>query len=245
MGYLKTNKLYCFSPPVMLATFIIEIALAIYTLYRYRFDKLAKLCVALLVLLALFQFAEFNVCGQLLGLDSLTWSRLGYVCITFLPVIGVHALLTIARKKAPLLVAGLYSIAAVFATYFLTVGHGLTSSVCTGNYVIFEVNPNINTLYMLYYYGLELFALYMAWSLAQQTKQKKQRRALYGLTIGYLCLLMPTTTVNIIAPETVRGIPSIMCGFAVLLAIVIAVVVLPSAATPRRKNSLMTRLFRR
>ena len=220
----------------MLATFAIEIVLALYALYRYRSVMVAKLSIALLILLALFQFSEFNVCGQLLGLDSLTWSRFGYVCITFLPVIGVHLLLTIAKKSAPLLVIGLYSVAAVFAAYFLTVGHGLTASVCVGNYVIFEVNPNINTLYMLYYYGLEIFALITTVMLAKKAKQAKTRRALYGLAIGYLCLLVPTTTVNIINPETVRGIPSIMCGFAVLLAGFVAFVVLPNAAVLKHKK---------
>ena len=220
----------------MRATFVIEVALAVYALYRYRSDTVARLAIAILVLLALFQFSEFNVCGQLLGFDSLAWSRFGYVCITFLPVIGVHLLLTIAKKTAPLLIAGLYSLATVFATYFLTVGQGLTASVCVGNYVIFEVNPHINTLYMLYYYGLEIFALFTTVTLARKTKQAKTRRALYGLAIGYLCLLVPTTTVNIINPETVRGIPSIMCGFAVLRAGFVAFIVLPNAATLRHKK---------
>lgn len=236
MRYLRPNGLFCFSPPTMLATFVIEIVLALYALYRYRSDKIVKLCVAILTLLALFQFAEFNVCEGALGLDSLTWSRFGYVCITFLPVLGVHALLTIAKKNSPLLVGGLYGLATVFATYFLTVGHGLTASVCTGNYVIFDVNPGVNTLYMFYYYGLEVFAFFTAWSLAQNTKQKKTRRALYGFAFGYLCLLVPTTTVNLIDPETIRGIPSIMCGFAILLALFIAFVVLPNAATPKHKK---------
>lgn len=236
MRYLKPGSLYCFSPPVMLATFAIEIGLAAYALYRYRSDKLAKLCIAILSLLAIFQLAEFNVCEGSLGIDSLTWSRVGYVCITFLPVLGIHALLTIAKRSSPMLVRGLYALATVFAAYFLTVGHGLTASVCTGNYVIFEVNPHINTLYMLYYYGLEVFALYTAWSLASRAKQKKPRRALYGFAVGYLCLLVPTTTVNIIDPDTIRGIPSIMCGFAVLLALAIVFVVLPNAAKPRHKK---------
>ena len=234
MRYLKTNSFYCFSPPVMLITFVIEIALILYTFYRYRADKLTKLCMCIFALLAVFQLAEYNVCVGALGIDSLSWSRIGYVCITFLPVLGIHALLTIAKRNASLLVAGLYSLATVFAAYFLTVGQGLTSSACMGNYVIFEVNPHINTLFMLYYYGLEIFALYTGWFLAQKTKQKKIRRALYGFALGYLCLLVPTTTVNIIDPETIHGIPSIMCGFAILLAGLIATVVLPNAAKVKK-----------
>lgn len=229
MSYFRPERLYCFSPPIMLATFAIEVGLALYALYQYRSDKIAKLCIAILVLLAVFQLAEYNVCEGAFGIDSLTWSKIGYVCITFLPVLGVHALLVMAKRRLPLLVAGLYSLASMFALYFLTVGHGLTASVCTGNYVIFEVNPNANTFYMFYYYGLEFFALYTAWTLAKEVKQKKIRRAMYGLALGYLCLLVPTTTVNIIAPETMHGIPSIMCGFAVLLALILVTVVLPNA----------------
>ena len=234
MRYLKPGNLYCFSPPIMLATFAIEIFFAAYALYRYRSDKIAKITISILMLLSVFQLAEYNVCEGAFGLDSLAWSRLGYVCITFLPVLGVHALLTIAKRSSPMLLMGLYALATVFSVYFLTVGHGLTSSVCNGNYVIFEVNPQINTLYMLYYYGLEVFAVFMTWSLAQKTKVKKVKNALYGLMVGYLCLLIPTTTVNIIDPDTIRGIPSIMCGFAILLAILIITVVLPNAGT--RKN---------
>lgn len=220
----------------MLATFVLEVGFAAYALYKYRADKIAKLCLGILVLLAVFQFAEYNVCEGALGLDSLAWSRVGYVAITFLPVLGVHALLTIARRRSPMLIAGLYSLATAFAVYFLTVGHGLTSSVCNGNYVIFEVNPQINTIYMLYYYGLEVFALYTALSLAKITKQKKAKRALYGFSVGYLALLVPTTTVNLIAPETIRGIPSIMCGFAIILAVLIITVVLPNAGTLNHKK---------
>lgn len=236
MRYLKPGSFYCFSPPVMLATFAIEIFLAAYAIYRYRSDKIAKITISILVLLAVFQLAEYNVCEGAFGLDSLTWSRLGYVCITFLPALGIHALLTIAKRSSPILLAGVYALATAFAIFFLTVGHGLTSSVCNGNYVIFEVNPQINTLYMLYYYGLEVLAVFMTWSLAQKTKVKKTRNALYGLMVGYLCLLIPTTTVNIIDPETIRGIPSIMCGFAILLSILIITVVLPNAGTVRSTN---------
>ena len=227
------HRLYCFSPPVMLATFFIELALIGWALWRYRADTLVKTVIAILVLLAIFQYAEYNVCEGSMGLDSLTWSRVGYVAITFLPVLGIHALLQIAKQQRSLVVTALYTIASVFAGYFLTIGHGVTSSVCTGNYVIFEVNPHINTLYMLYYYGLELFALVLAVRLGRMSTRQKTKKALYGLAFGYLCLLVPTTTINLLDPETTRGIPSIMCGFAVLLAWVLVALVLPPIARRR------------
>ena len=45
--------------------------------------------------------------------------------------------------------------------------------------------------------------------------------------IGYVLFMVPTTFVNIVDPSTISGIPSIMCGFAVLLAATLAGKVLP------------------
>ena len=39
--------------------------------------------------------------------------------------------------------------------------------------------------------------------------------------------MVPTTLVNIVDPSTIAGIPSIMCGFAVLMAIFLSGKVLP------------------
>src|SRR5687768_2570427 len=90
-GYMKkyTNKLFCFSPPVMIATFAIEIALAIYAVWRYKLNTISRLVVSLLVFLAIFQFAEYMLCGGF-GVDGFTWSRIGYVSITMLPPLGLH-----------------------------------------------------------------------------------------------------------------------------------------------------------
>jgi len=56
---------------------------------------------------------------------------------------------------------------------------------------------------------------------------KNIRQSLYSLMIGYVLFMVPTTFVNIVDPSTISGIPSIMCGFAVLLAATLAGKVLP------------------
>ena len=56
------NKLFCFSPPVMIATIVIEISLLIYSVVRYKLNKLTRLVTLELLLLAVFQLAEFRVC---------------------------------------------------------------------------------------------------------------------------------------------------------------------------------------
>ena len=59
-------------------------------------------------------------------------------------------------------------------------------------------------------------------------------KALKWLLAGYLVFVVPTTFVNIINPNTIEGIPSIMCGFAVLLAVILLLKVSPLVLTRKK-----------
>jgi len=227
MRTFKPGQLYCFSPLVMLATFIIEIACAIYVVARYKLTPITRLAVGILIGLAVFQIAEYNVCEGAWDVDSLTWARIGYVAITALPPLGFHLATRIADKKQPKLVAGAYSLGVLFAFIFLFVGHGMQSQICLGNYVIFEIAHWAVIPYFLYYYGLLLVTVCYSWYMAGRITQKNIKAALISLAVGYLAFILPTTAVNIVDPSTIAGIPSIMCGFAVILAIILTGVVMP------------------
>ena len=236
MRYLKTDKFYCFSPPVMLATFIIEIACAVYVLWRYKLTPVTRLAASILIGLATFQLAEYNICEGAWGVDSLAWARIGYVAITLLPPLGFHLATKLAGQKQTVLVTAAYGVAALFSIFFLFVGNGIQSEQCLGNYVIFSTASWAIGPYAVYYYGLLLMAVGYAWQAGKTLKSRNQKKSLYALAIGYLAFIVPTTTVNIIDPSTIAGIPSIMCGFAVLLALVLTFVVLPRYYGKGRKT---------
>lgn len=233
MNQKEGLRLYCFSPPVMMATFLIEIGGALWTLVKYKTDKNAKLIIAMLTLLAVFQLAEFMVCQGALGLSSLDWARAGYVAITFLPPLGIHLGLSIAGRKHRGLLAVAYGSAMAFALFFLFVGHGLQGEVCLGNYVIFKMAPYAGILYTLYYYGWLLTSVGLALKYRKKVKRRHNKKALAWLAGGYAAFIVPTTFVNIIDPGTLVGVPSIMCGFAVLLVLVLLFWVSPLVLTPR------------
>ncbi len=228
MRYLKTNTTYCFSPPVMLATMAIEFGLAAYTMWRYKFTEIAKVAVGLLVLLAVFQLAEYNVCEGSFGIDSLSWSRLGYMSISFLPALGLHLAIRLAGKKGSRAINAGYAMATGFAAFFGLTPIGITAPACLGNYVIFKQAPGSEIYYTLYYYGWMLVGTIYAFRAAARVKSAARAKALYALTAGYLALFIPTTTVNLIDPMTRAGIPSIMCGFAVILALLVGFIVVPN-----------------
>ncbi|HTJ73068.1 MAG TPA: hypothetical protein VL481_00570 [Verrucomicrobiae bacterium] len=227
MRYLKTNRLYCFSPPVMLATFIIEVVGALYVIFRFKMTPVSRLAVGILAGLATFQLAEYNVCEGAWGVDSLTWARIGYVAITLLPPLGLHLATKIAAKQQKALVAGAYASAAVFAGIFLFVGHGMQSQQCLGNYVIFTIAHWATIPYAMYYYGLLLLTVGYALRASKTMANRFKREALAFLAVGYMAFILPTTAANLIDPTTLAGIPSIMCGFAVILAVILTTVVMP------------------
>lgn len=230
----KSNKLYCFSPPIMIATFAIELVMAVYTVWRYKLDEVTRLVIALLVFLATFQAAEFMVCEGPVG-GSLLWSRVGFVAITMLPALGIHLVYALVEAKKRALQLPAYGVAAGFGALFVGMSSAFSGQECLGNYVIFQVSPGLGGLYATYYYLSLAVALVLAWRFLRQAHAVRTRRALSGLMMGYAVFIVPTATANLLSPDTIRGVPSIMCGFAVLLAIMLMTMVLPGVAIKRNE----------
>lgn len=224
----------------MLATFAIEIILAIYTLWRYKMNVLTRLAVAMLVALAIFQLCEYHVCGGF-GLRAREWSRIGYIAITLLPPMGLHMVHVLAGKPKRRLVLAAYATMVVAVGYFLIDRTAFKGYACTGNYNIFQLGMRPAIIYAVYYYGwlLAVIGLSIRWAAELKRVGKKGANrlgAVRGLIIGYLVFLVPTALASTVKPETRRGIPSIMCGFAVLFAFILVFYILPELATRRTRK---------
>lgn len=229
----KSNRLYCFSPPVMLATFVIEILLSILVLLRYSTKDLkARLAVILLFLLALFQLAEFKVCGGF-GLNALTWSRIGFASITLLPVIGMHLIFELAEHKNRTLLYVVYGTAIAIAGVFLFVPSSVNSQLCAGNYIIFRLQHNVNMFYGFYYDFLLLSGAGLSLYYYAKSNKPAIKRSLFWSFIGYLVFMVPTGVVYWLNPHNL-GLPSIMCGFAIFYALILVFQILPKRLPPKK-----------
>lgn len=225
---------YCFSPPVMMATFVIEIALMLYVLYRYQLNSISRLAAAMLFFLALFQLAEYNVCGGM-GIHAEQWSRIGFVAITMLPVLGVHLVHGLAKRKNKLLPGIAYATALTWGLFFVFGSNSLSGHECAGNYVIFQMTDLGSILYGAYYYGWLLIGMGLALYFAQSAA-RKIKDALYLVIAGYMIFLVPTALIVGINPSAIAGIPSIMCGFAVLFALILTFGILPRGGKIRQNR---------
>lgn len=239
MNYLgkdnKSTNFYCFSPPVMIATFAIEIFLALYILFRYHLTATVKLIVLALASLALFQLAEYNVCG---GASSV-WARVGYVAITALPVLGIHLMTHFTGRKLNYVGKTAYASMGFLMAYFLISPSAFTGYQCTGNYVIFQLTSTMTSVYMLYYYGWLLAAIAMGIKyIFKPLTTKRQKSLIKALILGYAVFIIPTALVITLNPTAASGIPSIMCGFAVFFAVILGVKIAPLSSEVKRDIKL-------
>ena len=236
-----STQFNCFSPPVMLATFIIETTLACYSLWRYKMNVLGRLVVTSLVALALFQLCEYHVCGGW-GMRAEEWARVGFVAITLLPPLGLHILYVLGGNRNRRLVMAAYVTMLACCAYFLAAPNAFSGYACTGNYVIFQIGTSMAGIYGVYYYGwlVTAMALAVRWAngfMKAGNNGHTRLLATRGLIVGYLIFLVPTALANSVKPETRRGIPSIMCGFAVLFALILTMYVLPKLGEKRSQIS--------
>jgi hypothetical protein len=243
MGKRSGTTLNCFSPPVMLATLTTETALAIYTVWRYKMTTAARLITTIFLALAAFQLAEYFVCTGY-GLRAEQWSRLGFVMITLLPPLGLHLMHVLAKKPHRRLVAASYTTMVAYIGVFMFYHAAFNGHQCTGNYVIFQIGAQLGGLYSIYYFGWLATGIGLGAYWANQLMEKghalkQQLESVRGLIVGYLVFLVPVALANTVRPQTRRGIPSIMCGFAVILAFILAAYILPRVG--ELKNPVLAR----
>src|SRR3989344_7940821 len=151
------NRFFCFTPEVMLATFFTEIALAIYVFIRYRLTVFGRLVMAMLILLGLFQFIEYQVCADP---NQLFWSRIGFVIITILPALGLHLIYLITQKNHFLKFG--YTLMLAYIFIFLFAPKAISGATCGGNYIIFHTAQYLYQTYGAYYFGLLFLGIWEA-----------------------------------------------------------------------------------
>jgi hypothetical protein len=224
LQYVRPNTLYCFSPPVMLITFVTELVLAAIVFARsgrIRFGQAATLA---LLLLAVFQLVEFQICAN--ASATILWARIGFAVVTLLPLLGLY-LVSLVSHKTHFLRLG-YVAAIGFCAYFLVVPKSITGAVCGGNYVTFDTAQDAYWLFGLYYLGFLLLGIWEAVErIAELKRGSAARGTLYWMIVAYASFMLPMGVVYFAYPETRSAVASIMCGFALIMAFILAMKIVP------------------
>ena len=216
----KSETLYCFSPLVTLLTGALELACVLYAFATYRATPFGRTATLLVFLLAIFQFSEYAICS---GGSIALWNKIGYAAIALLPATGVHLTELVTKKTfwTPLS----YAAGIAVALLILIPGGAFITTYCTGTFVLFELDAFPSSVLGIYYF---LFLLTpMAKLAVHLVRKQKNAHLILWMFLGYLSFLVPTLTVTLLFASSQSGIPSIMCGFAVLLACIVIFKILP------------------
>lgn len=208
----------------MIATFVVEMILGVYALLRYRATMVGCLGISILVALAGFQLSEYQVCT---GGNVELWARVGFASVTFLPVLGLHIIALLTKKKQALILA--YFFALGFVATFIILPTSVTGATCSSNYIVFHTAASGWWTYPVFYFGMLLLGIwYSVQVIARTTREQytKKERALAWMLAGYLSFMVPMAFVYIYYPEARHAVPSVMCGFAVIFAFMLTFKVL-------------------
>lgn len=227
----KGTTFACFSPPVMAATFAIEIILALYVLVRYKLNAKTRTILAILVCLGAFQLAEYFVCTN--SSVALVASRLGFVAISLLPLLGLYLMSLLTKPLARRSLVIVLLLTAIFASYFILAPKAFTGHQCTGNYVIFQIGHWHGLAYGTFYFGTIAASLFRGVIYLQRSPKARAAMGVRWLLVGYAVFMTPVAVLAALRPATKQAIPSVLCGFAVILALIIGLKVTSYTAKKR------------
>ncbi len=213
----------CYAPVISLSTAIIELVLASVLLLLFPKTKLRNFFAAFIYLLGFYQFSEFMICSSNY---AVFWATIGFVTYSFFPAIALHAVLKIFKKKTNLIL--IYSIPIVFSLAALNIPGFIIRAECMGFFVYVgniltqsfsfpQLIPFI--IYVIYYGGFLALVSFIIFKdyLKQKNGIKKEMELVEIISI--FLMILPTLILIILLPSFGFMVPSVLCEFAIFVAI--------------------------
>lgn len=185
----------------------------------------------ILLLLAGYQFAEVTVCSKP---GAKLFTQMAYFNITWLPPIGLWLLSQISRPKMRWLkYAALIDVAAAagLMAWIVAAPQVITKSVCQTVIARYYLGSSFDLAYGIFYQsGLTLLIFGSAAGMAS-TEDPVLRKHWANVQVGILAFVLPALYVRLMTRDELNLLPSVMCHFALLLAVSLFFLVLRERKT--------------
>ncbi|MBT4022668.1 hypothetical protein HOK76_04095 [archaeon] len=206
----------CFAPYVSLSTSMIEFLLSIYFLTKNPRDKLNRMIALISFLLGLYQLNEFLICTTRAPIFTI----LAMSVTAILPALAVSYALIMWRKK---LNFGwniiIYLPIFFFITMFSVMKYYHTSAQCMSIFILYP-NTYLIGKFFGFYYLAYLFGAVILFNLCSTNAKTKPEKVLSQLgMLGMFIFTVPTFVFLIFLPSLEVQFASVLCEFALLLAI--------------------------
>ncbi len=204
----------CFAPYISLSTFIIEFLLALHFLLKNPKDKLNQIIALISFLLGLYQLNEFFICTTNLKIFTI----LAMSVTTILPAMGISYALIMWRRKISYYWYILIYVPAIFFMISFYVLYK-ESAVCNLIFIQYPSTGLIDNFYSLYYIVYIVGTTILFYLGTSSVKSKYEKRLFYLGMFGMFIFTVPTYIFLVFLPMFNTQFSSVMCEFALLLAI--------------------------
>lgn len=212
-----------YNPILSLATATLEVGAAVWALRGPGRRPIIYAASAILVFLAGYQIVEAIFCtGSPVTLAFLP--RLAFMVVAWLPPTGLLLVSLLYPTKKPFLrwyAIGMYLFCAALVLGIATDKGFVSATVCE---IVFARYANPTALYRTYgmFYQSGLFAMLLISAYGVTVSEDHRQRLLLGqVLLGSIAFIFPSLVTVAVFPATSGGLPSIMCHFALLLALFI------------------------
>jgi hypothetical protein len=213
-----------YSPVLAIATGLFELAAAAWTLNSPGRKPILRPAAFILILLAGYQFAEVAVCSRP---ENLLFSRIAFLDITWLPAVGIWLVYRLLQPKPRrILFPVIYMIAAAAMSAWIVLDPAaITQSVCQTVVARYYHGPSFDLAYgMFYQAGMGVLIFWPAFTMAS-VGDSIGRSHLACIQTGVLGFVLPSLFLRLLVKEPTGLMPSVMCHFAVTLAVALALLV--------------------
>ena len=193
--------------------FFILVAVIIFNRKHPFFWSIAMM----LVLLQLYQLVEFLIC---IGVNENITGRIAYTIITFLPPMGYFLSSKVVGWKFPDYWIG-FAAATGFSLYYIVTPGSVGLVSCNPFYAVYSVHHSF--YYGIYYMGILVYSIFFLAAHLIFRRNKVDRKSSLFVLIGYLSFLVPMYLMVWVDSYFANKVPSIMCKYALLLAVILAV----------------------
>jgi hypothetical protein len=150
--------------------------------------------------------------------------KVGFIGTAFLPALGLHLVHLINNRQYKILVWVGYVLAILaIMAIFLTNNESFLHE-CVGRFVAFKVGTLTGKIYFLYYalvIGISFVLLFV------NIYKKINTKLNIYTTAAFLVFIVPALVLFFASQVPYSGLPSVMCGFAILAAIILTAKILP------------------
>ena len=199
---------------------------------------IARTTGAILLLLAGYQITEVAICADVGTAGFLP--RLAFLVVTWLPALGIVLIAQLRRPKSRFLYGSALAMlaAATGIVVWIVVDRSFaTASVCNAVFARYaHAQPRFQLYAGYYWLGLLGMVALSAYGVFTSTDLHR-RRLLSHVHAGTLGFVVPSILASLFVPTARGALPSIMCHFALILAIFLARMVWVLRADPARESS--------